>query len=75
MRQDLVTPVAARARRRDGEPLLEEALSVDGLAVVVDDVVLADLVELRDRRALPVAAAAEVGHVHLVGLGFGVRGL
>ena len=74
VRQDQMGAVTVGARRRHDEPLLEQTDAVDALGVVLDDVVLPDVVVAGHRRAFPVAASAQVGHVHLVGDRLGVLG-
>ena len=59
VRKDEVSRVAARADRGHGQALLEEALTVDRVPVVGEDVRLGDLPRQADGRALLVAAAAE----------------
>ena len=61
--QDVVGGVAGGAVRGDDEALLEEALAVDRLRVVLQDVVLVDVALPHDDRALLVALAAGEGHL------------
>ena len=56
--QEVVRGVAVDADRDDRQAPLQEALAVDALGVVLEDLVLGDVVGLRDRRAFLVARPA-----------------
>ena len=74
MRQHEVRRVAAGADRRHGQAALEEALAVDAVHVVFQDVGLGDLPRQADRRAFAMAAAAEARDLHDGDRGTGARG-
>ena len=62
------------ARRGDGEAFREEPFTMDALAVVLENVRFGQIVGLRDRGALAVAAATRAGNVHLEDSGLRVLG-
>jgi hypothetical protein len=63
VRQDVVRGVAGGAIRRHDQALLQQALAVNALGVVLDDVVLFDRALRLHRRALAMALAAGEGHL------------
>ena len=62
-RQDQVGRVATGAGRRHRQAALQQALAVNALVVVLNDLVLASGVAHGRFLALAVAAAAQLGHV------------
>jgi hypothetical protein len=58
----------------DDKALFEQALSVDALRVIGQDVVFGNVVDPCNRRSFPVAFAAEHRDVHFIGAGSHIGG-
>ena len=74
MWKDKVISMTVVARRCNDETTLEQALPVDTLRIVAQDVMFWNIVDTRNWSSFPVAFAAENRDVHLVGAGFDVAG-
>ena len=67
-------PVAVVTGGSDQQTLLEQTVSVDTLAVVLQDIVFTDIVDPCHRRPFPVALPAKAGYIQFVSAGGAVRG-
>lgn len=72
--QDQMIPMTVVAGSCNQQTLLEQTVSVDALAVVLQDIVFTDIVDPCHRRSFPVALPAQAGYIQFVSTGGAVRG-